>query len=96
LGRASIGPAQVSGWVQPGPKNKKKERKICWAEIDPNIWAYIGPYFLGAVLGPVSWAGPAHVYSIYIIILKQKKFKFFQKSFQKNCDFLKYFSTNFA
>jgi hypothetical protein len=80
----------------PAPKIKKKERKICWAEIDPNIWAYIGPYFLGAVLGPVSWAGPAHVYSIYIIILKQKKFKNFQKSFQKNCDFLKYFSTNFA
>jgi len=55
--------------------------------------------------GPVSWAGPAHVdFYLFIIIYynikilkKNEKFKKkIQKSFKKNCDFLKYFSTNFA
>jgi hypothetical protein len=43
------------------------------------------------------------LYNIYYIILyyyislkKQKFSKKIQKSFEKNCDFLKYFSTNFA
>jgi hypothetical protein len=72
------------GWVQPGLKKLKK--KIFWAEIGPTIlgrW----PTSSWAELGPVSWAGPAHIFNIilYYIIFKknEKNSKKISKIFKK-------------
>jgi hypothetical protein len=96
LGRAGSGPAQGVGPVlaQPG---KKREGPVGPRPAQPK-----GP-------GPDQLFGPdrptylINLINYYVLKKNQKKFKKiqtnskkFQKSFQKICDFLKYFPTKFA
>jgi hypothetical protein len=86
-------------WAGSGPLQKKKKDYSGPRSAQPFFWAEIDPSFFLAELGPCIFT----IYILFIIIYnikilkKTKNFKKkFQKSFEKNCDFLKYFSTNFA
>jgi len=89
LGRAGSGPAQGVGPVLARP-GKKREGPVGPRPAQPK-----GP-------GPDQLFGPDRPTDLinlinYYELKKSKKFKKnFKKSFQKICDFLKYFPTKFA
>jgi len=89
------------GWVWPTQKKKRKDY----------IGLISAQLYLGRDRPILFWAefGPAHIFCNIIIIIiiiyyyyyyyikkKTKNPKIFKKSFQKNYDFLKYFSTTFV
>jgi len=64
LGWTCLNLAQLAGLRPARPQNKKNEEEeyVGSSSAQP-FWADISPPISGSVLGPVSWAGPAHIFN---------------------------------